>query len=47
MNYYLDATYFSLRGDQVVKESVHVIVGINDERVKEVLDYRSFPIELS
>ena len=44
---YLDATYLSLRRDKVAKEAVHMIVGITDEGIKEILDYRLFPTESS
>lgn len=44
---YLDATYLALRRDTVSKEALHVIVGINEEGIKEVLDYRLYPTESS
>lgn len=44
---YLDATYLALRRDSVSKEALHMIVGINAEGIKEVLDYRLYPTESS
>ena len=44
---YLDATYLTLRQDTVSKEALHVIVEINEEGLKEVLNYRLYPTESS
>ncbi len=42
---YCDATYLNVRRDSVAKEALHVILGINLEGEKEVLDYALFPSE--
>jgi len=44
---YLDATYLSVRRDKVSKEALHIIVGITEEGIKEILDYRLYPSESS
>ena len=44
---YLDATYLSVRRDRVSKEALHIIVGITEEGIKEILDYRLYPSESS
>jgi len=44
---YGDATYISVRRDTVSKEALHVLMGINDDGSKEILDYRPFPSESS
>ncbi len=44
---YCDATYLNVRRDSVSKEAVHILVGITQEGMKEVLDYRIFPQESS
>ena len=42
---YADATYISIRRDSVAKEALHVLIGINEEGYKEILDYALFPSE--
>ena len=42
---YADATYISVRRDSVAKEALHVLIGINEEGYKEILDYALFPSE--
>ncbi len=42
---YCDATYLNVRRDSVAKEALHVILGINLDGEKEVLDYALFPSE--
>ncbi len=42
---YADATYISVRRDSVAKEALHVLIGINGEGYKEILDYALFPSE--
>jgi transposase-like protein len=44
---YCDATYLNVRRDSVAKEALHVILGINSEGEKEVLDYALYPSESS
>ena len=44
---YLDATYLSVRRDSVSKEALHLIVGITEDGLKEILDYRLYPTESS
>lgn len=44
---YLDATYLSVRRDRVSKEALHMIVGITEDGMKEILDYRLYPTESS
>lgn len=40
-----DATYLNVRRDTVAKEALHVLVGIDAEGYKEVLDYALYPTE--
>ncbi|MBQ9154230.1 MAG: IS256 family transposase [Solobacterium sp.] len=42
---YADATYINVRRDSVAKEALHILIGINDEGIKELLDYRLYPSE--
>lgn len=42
---YCDATFISLRRDTVQKEALHVLIGIDLEGNKEVLDYGLYPSE--
>ena len=42
---YCDATYLPVRRDSVSKEALHVIIGIDPNGNKEVLDYSLFPEE--
>lgn len=42
---YLDATYLPVRRETVSKEALHVIVGVNPDGIKEVLDAVLFPSE--
>lgn len=42
---YCDATYLPVRRDSVVKEALHVIICIDPNGNKEVLDYSLFPEE--
>ena len=42
---YADATYINVRRDSVVKEALHLLIRINDEGVKEILEYRLYPSE--
>lgn len=42
---YLDATYLPVRRDTVNKEALHVVVGVNSEGIREVLDAVLFPNE--
>lgn len=42
---YADATYISIRRDCVAKEALHLLIGINEEGYKEILDYALFPSE--
>ena len=44
---YADATYIAVRKDSVAKEALHVLIGINQEGYKEILDYALFPFESS
>ena len=44
---YTDATYIAVRRDSVAKEALHVLIGINQEGYKEILDYALFPFESS
>jgi putative transposase len=44
---YCDATYLPVRRDSVSKEALHVIIGIDKNGNKEVLDYSLFPEESS
>lgn len=40
---YCDATYIQVRRDSVAKEALHLIIGIDPNGNKEVLDYSLFP----
>ncbi|MCI7238577.1 MAG: transposase, partial [Anaerococcus sp.] len=42
---YCDATYLPVRRNSVAKEALHVIIGIDPNGNKEVLDYSLFPEE--
>lgn len=42
---YLDATWLHVRRDSVAKEAVHVLLGIDEEGHKEILDYAIYPSE--
>ena len=42
---YCDATYLNVRRDTVGKEALHLLVGIDAEGFKEVLDYALYPTE--
>lgn len=42
---YADATYINVRRDSVAKEALHILIGINDEGTKELLEYRLYPSE--
>lgn len=42
---YCDATFLNVRRDSVAKEALHVLIGINLDGQKEILDYRLFPGE--
>ncbi|PKK40712.1 hypothetical protein ABB02_00045 [Clostridiaceae bacterium JG1575] len=42
---YCDATYLNVRRDPVTKEALHVLMGIDAEGYKEVLDYALYPTE--
>ena len=42
---YADATYINVRRDSVAKEALHILIGINDEGRKELLEYRLYPSE--
>lgn len=44
---YCDATWLRVRRDSVAKEALHVLVGIDAEGYKEVLDYALYPTESS
>lgn len=44
---YADATWLRVRRDSVAKEALHVLVGIDAEGYKEVLDYALYPTESS
>lgn len=44
---YCDATYLPVRRDSVAKESLHVIISIDPNGNKEILDYSLFPEESS
>lgn len=44
---YCDATYLNVRRDTVAKEALHVLVGIDPDGYKEVLDYALYPTESS
>jgi putative transposase len=44
---FCDATYLNVRRDSVSKEALHVLAGITQEGIKEVIDYRIFPQESS
>lgn len=42
---YCDATYLNVRRDTVAKEALHLLIGIDTEGIKEVLDYALYPTE--
>ncbi len=42
---YCDATYLNVRRDSVAKEALHLLIGIDAEGYKEVLDYALYPTE--
>lgn len=42
---YLDATYLLLRRDTVVKEAIHLALGIRPNGTKEILNYQVAPTE--
>lgn len=42
---YLDATWLHVRRDSVAKEALHVLLGIDEEGHKEILDYAIYPSE--
>ena len=42
---YCDATYLNVRRDTVTKEALHLLIGIDAEGYKEVLDYGLYPTE--
>ena len=42
---YCDATYLTVRRDTVAKEALHLLIGIDAEGFKEVLDYALYPTE--
>lgn len=42
---YCDATYINVRRDTVAKEALHVLIGIDADGYKEVLDYALYPTE--
>ena len=44
---YCDATFINVRRDTVSKEALHMLIGINDEGYKEVLDFALYPTESS
>ena len=44
---YCDATWLPVRRDGVAREALHVLVGIDPEGYKEVLDYALYPTESS
>lgn len=44
---YCDATWLPVRRDGVAREALHVLVGIDAEGYKEVLDYALYPTESS
>ena len=44
---YADATYMNVRRDSVAREALHILVGVNEEGHKEILDYRLYPSESS
>ena len=44
---YCDATYLNVRRDTVTKEALHLLIGIDPEGYKEVLDYSLYPTESS
>lgn len=44
---YQDVTYLPLWRNSVVKEAVHLVIGIQSNRHKEVLGYHLVPIESS
>lgn len=44
---YCDATWLPVRRDGIAREALHVLVGIDAEGYKEVLDYALYPTESS
>lgn len=42
---FCDATFINVRRDTVAKEAVHIIIGIDSEGHKEVLDFNLYPTE--
>jgi len=42
---YCDATFLNVRRDKVGKEALHMLIGIDAEGYKEVLDYALYPTE--
>jgi transposase-like protein len=42
---YGDATYINVRRGSVAKEAMHILMGINADGHKEILEYRLFPSE--
>lgn len=42
---YCDATYLNVRRDTVGKEALHLLIGIDAEGIKEILDYAIYPTE--
>ena len=42
---YCDSTYLNVRRDSVSKEALHIIVGIDENGYKEILDYALYPTE--
>lgn len=42
---YCDATFINVRRDTVAKEALHIIMGINTNGEKEILDYGIYPSE--
>ena len=42
---FMDVTYLNVRRDSVVKEPLHVLIGITPDGTREVLDYALYPTE--
>ena len=42
---YCDATYLNVRRDTVAKEALHMLIGIDAQGYKEILDYALYPSE--
>ena len=42
---YCDATFLNVRRDSVAKEALHMLIGIDSQGYKEVLDYALYPSE--